>query len=147
MQDCFLIYSFQDLNYSVLLTWPHKTLDDFGGKLGLLFHSEVTVSSKPNVWTERWPLTWCFGGASSSLRGIVFWQVRYDRCWHSWHKLNFSAEQIRPSGALSLPLVYVADIFRPHFTQPKKKPHPAHVFFHGSDHLYVGLLFTYPIKD
>lgn len=113
----------------VLLTWAHKTLDDFGGKLGLLFHSEVTVSSKPNVWTERWPLTWCFGGASSSLRGIVFWQVRYDRCWHSWHKLNFSAEQIRPSGTLSLPLVYVADIFRPHFTQPKKPPTQLMYFF------------------
>lgn len=46
LQICFPIYSFQDLNSSVLLTWPFKTLDDFGGKLGLLFyisHSDLQV--------------------------------------------------------------------------------------------------------
>lgn len=51
--------------------------------------------------------------------------VHREGCWHSWHKLNFSAEHIKPSGPLRRPLVGVFDIFRHGFTQPKKQREPA----------------------
>lgn len=46
------------------------------------------------------------------------------------------------SGTLRLPPVYVVDILKPGFTQPKKQ---LIYLFHGRGHLY--LLFTHPIKD
>lgn len=46
--------------------------------------------------------------------------VHREGCWHSWHKLNFSAEHIKPSGPLRRPLLGVFDIFRHGFTQPKE---------------------------
>ena len=75
------------------------------------------------------------------------WQVHYNRYWHSWYKLNLSAEQIIPSGTLGLPLsVSIADIFRARFTQQKKE-HPSHLFSRRHNHLYVRLLVTHPLKD
>lgn len=84
----------------------------------------------------------CFDVSMVPPLSWVSWQVRYDRCWHSWHKLNSSAEQIMSSGTLRLPPVHVVDSLKPGFTQPKKQ---LIYLFHGRGHLY--LLFTHPIKD
>lgn len=44
-----------------------------------------------------------------------------DGCWHSWHKWNFSVEDMMPPDVLRRPLLSVFDIFRHGFTHPPIK--------------------------